>query len=69
MSDSTAFLVGIIIFFILGIGFANVLGAQSCKAQWKDSGFEHRYSMIGGCQIKNKAGVWIPSVAYREVAP
>lgn len=69
MSDSMAFLVGIIVFAIVGSIFANALSGYSCKVQWKDSGFEYRYSFMSGCQIKNKSGGWIPSDAYREVAP
>jgi len=31
----------------------------TCEARWMDSGFESRFSVFGGCQIKLKNGTWI----------
>lgn len=69
MKDFLASIVALVILLTFIVGALNALNDAGCKAQWKDSGFEYRYSMMGGCQIKNKSGVWIPSDAYREVAP
>lgn len=69
MDEVLVFIVGCILMVVIGIGSANILMAKSCQARWSDSGLEHRYSMMGGCQLKNKAGQWIPAEAYREVAP
>lgn len=41
-------------------------GAFSCSNKWGDSGFEHRYGVLSGCQIKPNQR-WIPAEAYREM--
>lgn len=69
MDEVLGFIVGCVLMLVVMIGSANILMAKSCQAQWRDSGLEHRYSLMGGCQLKNKAGQWIPADAYREVAP
>lgn len=39
----------------------------SCDSEWRDSGFSHRWSAMGGCQIQFSNGVWIPAKNYRGV--
>ena len=39
------------------------IAPPSCYAQWKDSGMEVRWSMMGGCQLKTE-GRWITDDAF-----
>jgi hypothetical protein len=50
-------------FFALCVGF----DYKSCKNAWRDSGYECKYDIIGGCLIKNKDGRWIPAKNYRDL--
>lgn len=43
------------------------LSAWDCHARWADSGFQSRFQVPGGCQIKMKDGRWIPAERYREL--
>ena len=71
MNSDTKFLIGgvLAILAFLGLVFwiSMLVNTASCNASWKDSGFENRFSLLGGCQIKLKDGTWIPAVSYREV--
>lgn len=42
------------------------LSAYFCHKEWHESGFEERFSLSTGCQIKTGHG-WIPAEKYREV--
>lgn len=46
------------------------IGAEiDCRSKWQHSGFEFRYSFLGGCLIQTKPDIWIPAEAYREITP
>jgi len=47
-------------------GISEAVSAVRCGARW--GGIEHRYRVIGGCQVRGRQG-WIPASAYREVSP
>ncbi len=44
----------------------NALDRANCSASWKDSGMEHRWSPIGGCQLQYK-GAWLPAENFRAI--
>ncbi len=58
---------------IVGIGLAAwiciAVDRYGCEQQWAGSGMRSRYSAFGGCVVESKDGRWVPSKAYREVAP
>jgi len=58
------FSIGSILLLIAGSIF---ISAYICKTKWQDSGFECRWALFTGCQIKTKEGRWIPAESYREV--
>lgn len=68
MNELIAGIIGLCLLLAAIIIPLNILESMSCSAKWRDSGFEHRYSLMGGCQIKMKTGVWIPAGNYRDVA-
>lgn len=41
-----------------------IYDSVSCNIKW--SGTEHRYQILGGCQVKVK-GQWIPEANYRVI--
>ncbi len=44
--------------------FAFWWSAQVCEAATKDIGLQHRWSNVGGCQVRTKQG-WVPLSNYR----
>ncbi len=57
---------GAAVFMALVFWGAYAMDAASCKRKWLESGFQSRYYIIGGCQIKYQ-GRWIPEERYRVV--
>lgn len=53
---------GCLLFFVGLFALIFWTDSLSCNAKWPD--IEHRYQIIGGCQVKTK-GNWIPSENYR----
>lgn len=39
-------------------------GPVACNARTADMGFEHRWSLFGGCQIEVVESQWIPLESY-----
>ena len=46
------------------IAVAITTNMYQCHSEWSESGFEVRYKMFAGCQIK-KDGKWFPASALR----
>jgi hypothetical protein len=70
MSDLKVGLVFVLstVLIFSGIVFlSNKISALECNAHWENSGFKHRYSFFGGCQIQMPNETWIPAKSYREV--
>lgn len=38
---------------------------RKCELSWRDSGYESRYVLGSGCQIKTASGAWVPDKAMR----
>jgi hypothetical protein len=56
-----------VLIFLASVGLFVLFAAMHCQAQWRGSGFECRFDVIGGCQIRTKDGKWIPAASYREL--
>ncbi len=68
MKDGTALLAAMAIFAVILAGFWGISAAVSaikCSARRGD--VEHRYRLIGGCQVQGHQG-WVPASAYREIS-
>ena len=39
----------------------------SCEKTWEASGMRSSYTLLGGCKVEVKDGIWLPGTAYREV--
>lgn len=50
---------------VLGVSY--VIGDLKCSARWRDSGYEHRYGLVSGCQVKRPNGTWAPAASMREL--
>jgi hypothetical protein len=69
MSELKVTIVAVLVLVALlsGAMFLTVeLVERACSARWEDSGFKHRYSFFGGCQIQLPNNIWIPAANYRE---
>jgi hypothetical protein len=54
----------IVLVFAWTLGY--LFGSTACDNRWSESGFAHRYEIIGGCMIEVE-GVWIPEDRYRAI--
>ncbi len=43
------------------------LGHWYCGLDWDDSGFQYRYKLGSGCQVKTPSNGWIPANKFRAV--
>ncbi len=57
----------VVIFLSLFCGFY-YLNDTECRAQWKNSSFQSRYSIVNGCQIKTQDGLWIQAPNYKPAS-
>lgn len=70
--DATVYMVVIVAVLVL---LAAIFGVSkwsesvSCSSRWEDSRHAVRWGLMSGCQIQLADGSWVPSSAYREVAP
>lgn len=61
-----AFMVGLVAVIV---AFTFWMSRESCYAEWASSGRPVRWSVMGGCQVQQQGGTWIPAKNVREVTP
>lgn len=52
------------VILVAAIAIYYFVDVASCNAKTEGMGFEHRYSLFGGCQIEVNDGQWIPLESY-----
>lgn len=68
MDSEITFVLIVVLFFAVVValifGGFSWYSREVCAAQTTDIGFNHRWSVMGGCQIEVKPGQWIPLDSY-----
>lgn len=59
-------LISVITFFTVIFSIGLWSDKISCGQEWSESGYPHRWSRMGGCQIQFSNGTWIPSKNFRS---
>ena len=67
MKEALLLAVGLVILCASMLWAVNEYSRKQCKARWENSGYDTRYSFIGGCLISADGKRWIPGDALREV--
>lgn len=56
----------LIVAAIIGLIFLiPIIGEAECSAKTEGMGFNHEWTLLGGCRIEHKDGMWIPLERYR----
>ena len=67
MSYDTKYILSMLAVAVFSAVIAVSIAAYKCKQQWRDSGFDCRFEIFAGCQIKMRDDHWIPADRYREL--
>ena len=56
-----------IFFIVLFLGGLYFFLEASCEKKWAASGMRSSFSVLGGCQLEVKDGIWLPEKNYRDL--